>query len=96
MIDCKHKNTQIWEPHLAGARKRRDCNMVYNPNFTPNWFYEKPPKIYSKDDIAPLLEALETIKARAVPAGRGGAVVFTLRTAKEICIQALEKFKEDQ
>lgn len=42
--ECQHKNTQIWEPHLAGARKCLDCDMVYNPNRRYSgksvWFYE--------------------------------------------------------
>lgn len=38
---CVHTNTQIWEPHLAGARKCKDCGMVYNPNHTPQWFFEE-------------------------------------------------------
>lgn len=38
--DCKHDNHQIWEPHLAGARKCLDCGMVYNPNSDPSWMYE--------------------------------------------------------
>lgn len=37
---CDHKRTQIWEPHLAGARKCLDCLMVYNPNREPAWFIE--------------------------------------------------------
>jgi len=46
MEECTHKNTKIWEPHLAGARKCVDCGMVFNPNrryFNPNaspWFDE--------------------------------------------------------
>lgn len=28
MENCKHGNTLIWEPHLAGARKCADCGMV--------------------------------------------------------------------
>lgn len=39
-IECQHKRTQIWEPHLAGARKCLDCNKVYTPNRTPNWQME--------------------------------------------------------
>lgn len=40
--ECEHKKTQIWEPHLAGARKCNDCGMVYNPNRNPQWFFEGP------------------------------------------------------
>jgi len=39
-------------------------------------------------------EALETIEVRSLPRGRGGAVVFTLRTANEICKQALAYARE--
>lgn len=42
MNDCEHKRTIIWEPHLAGARKCRDCGQVYNPNCKPQWFFERP------------------------------------------------------
>lgn len=38
--ECQHKNTIIWEPHLAGARKCVDCEMIYNPNRVPNWLKE--------------------------------------------------------
>lgn len=44
MIDCEHKKTEIWEPHLAGARKCLDCKMVYNPNRSPSWFCEHEPR----------------------------------------------------
>lgn len=37
IMGCAHKNTKIWEPHLAGARKCLDCGMVYNPNRSPSW-----------------------------------------------------------
>lgn len=37
---CAHKNTEIWEPHLAGARRCLDCKMVYNPNCTPAWSHD--------------------------------------------------------
>lgn len=37
---CEHKNNDICEPHLAGARKCNDCGMVYNPNRTPRWQHE--------------------------------------------------------
>ncbi len=40
--ECQHLKQQMWEPHLAGARKCYDCGMVYNPNHTPNWFFEPP------------------------------------------------------
>lgn len=39
---CIHVKTKMWEPHLAGARKCLDCERVYNPNCTPNWFFEGP------------------------------------------------------
>lgn len=39
-IECSHKRTKIWEPHLAGARKCLDCEKVYNPNREPNWKIE--------------------------------------------------------
>lgn len=26
-IGCQHKNTKVWEPHLAGARKCLDCGF---------------------------------------------------------------------
>ncbi len=42
MSDCKHLQTKIWEPHLAGARKCLDCDMVYNPNHNPSWHVEPP------------------------------------------------------
>lgn len=42
-MNCSHKDTKIWEPHLAGARKCLICGMVYNPNCSPSWFYEKMP-----------------------------------------------------
>jgi len=32
MNRCEHKNTQMWEPHLAGARKCLDCGWVKSPN----------------------------------------------------------------
>jgi len=32
MNNCKHTNTKIWEPHLAGARKCSDCGWVKSPN----------------------------------------------------------------
>lgn len=38
--ECLHTKTQIWEPHLAGARKCLSCNMVYNPNRSPRWQLE--------------------------------------------------------
>lgn len=38
--NCSHKNTQIWEPHLAGARKCKDCGWVKNPN-----------RVYSGKDV---------------------------------------------
>lgn len=38
---CKHTNTKIWEPHLAGARKCLSCDMVYNPNMG-GWYVEEP------------------------------------------------------
>ena len=42
---CKHKNTIIWEPHLAGARKCIDCGWIYNPNRSyvgkESWFDEE-------------------------------------------------------
>lgn len=37
---CQHKNTRMWEPHLAGARKCNDCGWEYNPNMTPKWHPE--------------------------------------------------------
>lgn len=40
--ECPHLDTQIWEPHLAGARKCLECGMVYNPNYNPPWFFEGP------------------------------------------------------
>jgi hypothetical protein len=39
--ECKHERTQIWEPHLAGARKCLNCGMIYNPNRSPAWQLEK-------------------------------------------------------
>lgn len=41
---CEHKQTKIWEPHLAGARKCIDCGMVYNPNCAQRWFIEQVPR----------------------------------------------------
>jgi len=42
--ECKHERTQMWEPHLAGARKCLDCGWVKNPNRAhfgePLWFNE--------------------------------------------------------
>ena len=38
---CAHRHTKMWEPHLAGARKCTDCEMVFNPNRTPNWQLER-------------------------------------------------------
>lgn len=38
---CKHTNTVICEPHLAGARRCIDCGMVYNPNSAPRWQLER-------------------------------------------------------
>lgn len=38
--NCKHLNTKIWEPHLAGARKCLSCDMVYNPNMG-GWHVEE-------------------------------------------------------
>ncbi len=40
-MKCEHKNTQIWEPHLAGARKCKDCGLVYNNN-AGRWYCEHP------------------------------------------------------
>lgn len=48
---CEHKRTKIWEPHLAGARKCLDCDMVYNPNMSPQWQNEKAETIVSSDDF---------------------------------------------
>jgi len=31
-MKCEHKNTVMWEPHLAGARKCNDCGWVKSPN----------------------------------------------------------------
>ncbi len=53
MSGCEHRRTEIWEPHLAGARKCLDCKMVYNPNHTPSWFIEPP----SQDEIIKQLRA---------------------------------------
>ena len=39
-IKCSHKNSSIWEPHLAGARKCNDCGYEYNPNISKEWFPE--------------------------------------------------------
>jgi len=43
--DCKHENSKIWEPHLAGARKCLDCGMVKEPNRAYDggklWDYEE-------------------------------------------------------
>lgn len=36
---CEHKNTKIWEPHMAGTRKCLDCDKVNNPN-VPGWRLE--------------------------------------------------------
>jgi hypothetical protein len=41
VLGCAHNRVKIHEPHLAGARKCLDCEMVYNPNHTPNWFFEE-------------------------------------------------------
>lgn len=38
--ECLHRNTKIWEPHLAGARKCLDCGRVKNPNRNPQWDFE--------------------------------------------------------
>ncbi len=64
---CEHKRTVIWEPHLAGARKCIDCEMVYNPNYTSPWFYE-PPSIEEqlaaeRARSAELADALERLDA---------------------------------
>ena len=32
MRTCKHEDSRIWEPHLAGARKCNDCGWVKSPN----------------------------------------------------------------
>lgn len=48
--ECAHKNTKIWEPHLAGARKCLDCNKVYNPNRTPKWQLNEKHERFSKRD----------------------------------------------
>lgn len=57
-MDCKHEKTQIWEPHLAGARKCLACGMVYNPNRAyankDPWFFEPPS----------LEEQIEDLKAK--------------------------------
>lgn len=37
--ECRHSRTEMWEPHLAGARKCKDCGMVYNPNMG-GWHHE--------------------------------------------------------
>ena len=39
-IKCSHKNSSIWEPHLAGARKCNDCGYEYNPNISKEWYPE--------------------------------------------------------
>ena len=62
---CEHKNTQIWEPHLAGARKCKDCGMVYNPNRAyvnkDPWYFEG---LSTEEQLKLAVEALETLKYR--------------------------------
>ena len=45
IMTCEHKNKIIWAPHLAGAKKCIDCNMVYNPNMNPRWHHESNPVV---------------------------------------------------
>lgn len=40
-LKCQHTNTKIWEPHLAGARKCLDCELVWNNN-VGEWRCEHP------------------------------------------------------
>ncbi len=61
MSQCAHVRTEIWEPHLAGARKCLDCGQVYNPNCTPNWFYEESP-VSQISQLTAKIERLETEK----------------------------------
>lgn len=56
-IHCKHKNTRMWEPHLAGARKCLDCEMVYNPNTNPQWQFEEPSLEEVADALADTVES---------------------------------------
>lgn len=39
-IECQHKNTKIWEPHLAGARKCLDCGKVKYRASSTEWVVE--------------------------------------------------------
>jgi hypothetical protein len=53
---CNHTRTKIWEPHLAGARKCLDCDMVYNPNRNPVWQFEK--ELIPYDELLQLAKEL--------------------------------------
>lgn len=64
MGDCEHKKTQIWEPHLAGARKCLDCGMVYNPNFSPRWHVEVETVEIPKDEYDALLRRIVVLTNR--------------------------------
>ena len=71
--ECKHTNTIMWEPHLAGARKCMDCGRVRNPNMGSDWFYEKKVIAFATD--SPSFIAGEDLpKGSIVSIGEDGLV----------------------
>ena len=52
---CTHTKTEMWEQHLAGARRCIDCKMVYNPNMKVKWFYEQKTHTFTTKEIATFL-----------------------------------------
>lgn len=93
MKECKHQRTQIWEPHLAGARKCLDCNMVYNPNHTPSWFTEPPPLEdqikHLRADVERLTKARDAYAAAMTVALKSG-IFFNKRSTMDQIAQLVE------
>lgn len=84
-MSCEHKNTIMWEPHLAGARKCKDCGMVYNPNYNPKWYVEIETVTIPKDLLKELTCFIEDL-------------VFTplveLRSKRDVLLEKLDKLNE--
>lgn len=73
MSECKHDNTIMWEPHLAGARKCKDCGRIMNPNKGRNkWFFE-----VTDQDIIENLKQKNNIMKKALEEIRGPGLTFT-------------------